>query len=75
MNEPHDGQSKTTLLVSAIFLALLSAASLFLLARGPDEESVFFALRSENIFYPMCSIGVVLFAFLAYLGFKRWKAM
>jgi hypothetical protein len=75
MNRPHDEQSKTTLLVSAIFLAMVSIASLFLLAKGPNKESVFFVLRSENIFYPVCGISAVFFAFLAYLGFKRWKAM
>jgi uncharacterized membrane protein YbhN (UPF0104 family) len=68
-------QSKTVVLVSSVFLALLSMVCAYLMFLGPNPSSVFWPLRQSFIFYPALGIGVLLFGRIAIIGIRKWKAL
>jgi len=68
-------QSKPVVLAASLFMAAFSLTCLYLAFKGPDKEGVFFFLRLGVFFYPLMIGGVILFARIAFIGFKRVKTM
>lgn len=77
MTARHDqgSQSKPAVLAAALFMALMSLSSLYLICDGPSQDSVFFLFRSGFFFYPLMLIASGLFGCFAWLGVKRFKAL
>ena len=73
----NDGgaQTKSGVLFAILFFVVMFAASIWMLASGPSETSVFFFLRSPVLYYPLTLIALVGSVWLIWLGIKRYRSL
>lgn len=71
----NGSQSKPVVLASTLFVALLSGLCIYLLARGPDRNSVFWVFQYPLTFYPLSALGAGFFSSIAFVGLQRFRSM
>lgn len=68
-------QSKGSVLIAAVFLAIMCAVCVAFLFIGPNPDSPFSIYRSRAILNVVCVVGAVAFGAFSVLGFKRLKKL
>jgi hypothetical protein len=65
---------KKRILIPLVFVAVLGLVALLGLLQGPSKTSTLLLLRSPVFYYPLMLLGVVLPAYIAFIGWRKLQS-